>query len=333
EELDRTDLFRKVPPRHFSERHIKAVHDTGYVEYLKKVCENLPPGESIYPYVFPIRNAARPPKDLPIRAGYYCIDTFTPLNHNAFLAAERAVDCVLTLAQELLDGRHLAYALVRPPGHHAERRVFGGFCYFNSGAAAAHYLSAHGKVAILDIDYHHGNGQQDIFYERSDVFTVSIHGHPNFAYPYFSGFEDEKGAGAGAGFNLNIPLHEVTDAERYRQALAMALRRIARFRPQFLIVALGLDTEKGDPTGTWSLQEEDFEVNGRMIGELRLPTLVVQEGGYDTHVLGVNARRFFTGLWMGAHGGLTVREAARDDNGVEIDLGNPFASDFPREDR
>jgi len=298
-ELDKTGLFNKIAPRHFSERYIKTVHDSQFVDYFKKVCAGLAPGQSIYPYVFPIRNIARPPKELPVRAGYYCIDTFTPINGNAFLAAKRAVDCALTAAEQILEGYRLAYALVRPPGHHAERRSFGGFCYFNSGAVAAQYLSAYGRVAILDIDYHHGNGAQNIFYQRPDVLTTSIHGHPSFAYPYFSGFADEKGAGAGKGYNINIPLPEKVDGRRYYQVLSEAVKRITRFRPQFLIVPLGLDTAREDPTGSWSLEADDFEAVGRMIGSLRLPTLVVQEGGYDTRVLGINARRFFTGLWSG----------------------------------
>ena len=294
-----TGLFEQVQPRQFAERHITAVHDGRFVSYLKRVCENVPPQKSVYPYVFPIRNAARPPQELPVQAGYYCIDTFTPLNQNAYLAAKRAVDCTLTAAERILAGYRLAYALVRPPGHHAERGNFGGFCYFNSAAIAARYLGAYGTVAILDVDYHHGNGQQMIFYDRPEVLTVSIHGHPRFAYPYFSGFAEEKGSGAGEGFNLNLPLPERLGGVRYRAALEQALGRIRRFKPRFLVVALGFDTARGDPTGTWDLAARDFELNGEMIGSIGCPTLVVQEGGYRVRSLGVNARHFFAGLWRG----------------------------------
>jgi acetoin utilization deacetylase AcuC-like enzyme len=302
-ELERIDLFDRVEPRSFAGAHIRAVHAHDYVDYLKRVCLGLNEAVSVYPYVFPIRNAARPPRDLAIRAGYYCIDTFTPLSRNAYHAARRAVDVTLTSAQMVLEGVPLAYALVRPPGHHAERRAFGGFCYFNNSAIAAHYLSGSGRVAILDIDYHHGNGQQEIFLTRDDVLTISIHGDPSFAYPYFSGFEDERGEGAGLSFNLNIPLREQLDGDGYRRALRRAFRSIEQFRPDYLVVALGLDPAKGDPTGSWTLRARDFEENGRMIGALGLPTLVVQEGGYRTASLGVNARRFLTGLWEGKFGG------------------------------
>jgi acetoin utilization deacetylase AcuC-like enzyme/GNAT superfamily N-acetyltransferase len=301
EELNKTELFRKVSVRHYSEKYVRAVHDHGFVDYLWRVCSRLNEDEAIYPYVFPLRNRTRPPKDLPIRVGYYCIDTFTPLTGNAYLAAKRAVDCAVTAAKQLLEGYRLAYALVRPPGHHAEPATFGGFCYFNNAAVAANLLSGYGKVAMLDIDYHHGNGQQEIFSERSDVLTISIHGHPRYTYPYFSGFRGEKGRGEGRGHNINMPLPENIDGATHRRAVREALKRVTRFHPEYLVVPLGLDTAKEDPTGTWTLVASDFEEMGRLIGALRLPTVVVQEGGYDTRVLGINARSFFTGLWSATY--------------------------------
>ncbi|GAB4164634.1 MAG: hypothetical protein Tsb0017_02970 [Geothermobacteraceae bacterium] len=300
--IEPTGLFHRVPPARHTEKELMRVHDPAFIRYLKEVCLHLDADRAVYPYVFPIRNQARPPVDREVRAGYYCIDTFTPLTANAYPAARRAVDCALTAADSLLEGSRLAYALVRPPGHHAERRVFGGFCYFNSTAVAAERLSAFGPVAVIDLDYHHGNGTQDIFYHRRDVLTLSIHGHPNFAYPYFSGFADERGEGDGLGFNRNYPLPEQVDGENYRKTLARAIQRIERFKPRFLVVALGLDPAKGDPTGTWSLTSDDFASNGRMLGAMGLPTLVVQEGGYDSRVLGINARSFFQGLWDGHFG-------------------------------
>lgn len=301
-ELEKTTFFQSLPPRHFSERYLTSIHDRDYVEYFRKVCRNLPTGQSIYPYVFPLRNSARPPKELAVRAGYFCIDTFTPLNANAWKAATGAVDCTLTAAAQILGDYRLAYALVRPPGHHAERRAFGGFCYFNNAAIATQMLSDFGRVAMLDIDYHHGNGQQVIFYQRSDVLTVSLHGHPRFAYPYFSGFEDETGEGEGEGSNLNLPLAEHLTCEQYLAALDKALKRIARFKPDYLVICVGFDTAKGDPTGTWSMCAADFLQIGRKIGGMGLPTLLVQEGGYRTSSIGVNARNFFSGVWTGAFG-------------------------------
>ena len=300
DEIHKTDLFHEFTPKEQGSAILSQIHDRGYLNYLRKACAAVGPGKSVYPYVFPIRNSSRPPKRLEVRAGYYCIDTFTPLNANAYKAARGAVDTALTAADLLLEGKKAAYALTRPPGHHAEKKAFGGFCYFNSAAAAAQRFSQYGKTVIIDIDYHHGNGTQDIFYERQDVFTISIHGDPQFAYPYFSGFRDEKGAGEGHKYNLNFPLPEKVDGQMYRETLTKALHAVRRFKPRYLIVCLGLDTAKGDPTGTWLLRSGDFFRNGLLLGELKIPTLVVQEGGYDNRVLGVNARHFFTGFAEGA---------------------------------
>jgi len=307
-ELDRASLFTHVEPKRFPDRFLRETHDGALVDYIEKACAEVPEKRSLYPYVFPIRNPQRRPRERSVLAGYWCIDTFTPLNRNVYPAARRAVDCALTAAERVLQGARLAYALVRPPGHHAEKRNFGGFCYFCNAAVAAQFLSRYGRVAILDIDYHHGNGQQDIFYERADVLTVSIHGHPGFAYPYFTGFAGERGRGAGAGYNLNIPLGETITPEEHRAALREALRRIARYDPAFLVLSVGFDTARGDPTGTWSNGAADFHTLGRMIGEAGFPVVAVQEGGYRVRTLGVNARNFFTGMAAGI--GAAKRPAA-----------------------
>ena len=215
------------------------------------------------------------------------------------MAARGAVNCALTASDAVLAGASFAYALVRPPGHHAERRAFGGFCYLNNAAIAANYLNRFGKVAVLDIDYHHGNGTQDIFWLRDDVLTISIHGHPNFAYPYFSGFRGEVGEGKGRGFNFNFPLPETIPVAKYLDTLDAALSRVVRFKPAYLVVPLGFDTGAGDPTGSWSNRPKDFMEIAHRIARIGVPTVVVQEGGYRTRTLGANAHGFFKGLWEG----------------------------------
>jgi len=303
EGLAPTGLFAEVSPRRFGEERIRAVHDSDFVNYLKAVCQKLGLKRPVYPYVFPVRRPERPPRDLAVRAGYYCVDTFTPLDRNAYEAARGAVDVVLTATDEVLSGRRVTYALCRPPGHHAGRRTFGGFCYFNNAAIAAHRLSRLGKVAVLDIDYHHGNGTQEIFYQRDDVLTLSIHGHPGIAYPHFSGFADETGEGRGRGFNRNLPLPEGADDAAYLGVFEKAVERIERFKPVVLVVSLGFDTLRGDPTGSFRVPVGAMTVIGRRLGAMGLPLLVVQEGGYSLR----NLRRGGPALFLGMSAAITEK--------------------------
>jgi acetoin utilization deacetylase AcuC-like enzyme/GNAT superfamily N-acetyltransferase len=294
--LAETGYFDRASPGSHGGKLLREVHDPDFVIYLKTVCEKLAPSRPVYPYVFPVRRPERKPRELAVRAGYYCIDTFTPLDQNAYRAARVAVEVALKGAEELLEGRPVAYSLCRPPGHHAGRRVFGGFCYFNNAAVAAQALSGEGKVAVVDIDFHHGNGTQDIFWTRSDVLTLSIHGHPNYAYPYFSGFADEIGEGFGRGFNRNFPLPENAGDELYLGTLDKALETIGRFKPTFVIVALGYDTMTGDPTGSFALSGRTIQTIGTRLASLHHPLLIVQEGGYSLRNLRRGSSAFFRGI-------------------------------------
>jgi acetoin utilization deacetylase AcuC-like enzyme/GNAT superfamily N-acetyltransferase len=288
--------MKAFKPRHFSERHIQAVHHPDLVKFLKNGEKNLGPGKLLYPNVFPVRHPDRVPKSWDNQAGYYCIDNFTPVTDNCYRAARNAVDVALTAAVRVSKGSRLCYALCRPPGHHAESRVFGGFCYFNNASIAAHYLSQSGRVALLDIDHHHGNGSQEIFYKRSDVYVASIHGHPRLCYPYFSGYAEEKGEGDGRGFNRNYPLYPGVDDHNYIDTLEKALKGIHSFRPDYLVLSLGFDIMKGDPTGTFDVTARGMYRIGRMLAATGVPILVVQEGGYSLRNLRSGALEFFSGL-------------------------------------
>ena len=280
----------------FPEKHILAVHSHNLLAFLKQGEKHLESGQLLYPNVFPVRRPDRVPKSWESQAGYYCIDTFTPVTSNSYKAARIAVNAALTGAERIAKGSSLCFALCRPPGHHAEARAFGGFCYFNNAAIAAHYLSGLGKVAFLDIDHHHGNGSQDIFYRRSDVLFVSIHGHPKLCYPYFAGYRDEKGEGEGLGFNRNYPLYPGVDDNAYCDTLAQAISVIKRFKPDYFVLSLGFDIMAGDPTGTFNVSARGMYRIGRMLTEIQVPLLIVQEGGYSLRNLRVGASEFFRGV-------------------------------------
>jgi len=220
-----------------------------------------------------------------------------PIDENTWKAAVVSAHCAIAGARILRSGESHVYALCRPPGHHAGPDFFGGYCYLNNAAIAAQVLRENGeRVAILDIDYHHGNGTQAIFYAEPDVWYGSLHVDPDTDYPFFAGYADEVGIGAGEGTNWNVPLSPGTDQGRYLSALETLLVRLTAFKPQWLIVSAGFDTYIGDPIGTFQLTTSGFNKVGQRIRTLNVPTLVVQEGGYCVPDLGRNVAAFLKGL-------------------------------------
>jgi acetoin utilization deacetylase AcuC-like enzyme len=235
-----------------------------------------------------------------LRLGAVCFDTATPIVAGTWGAARVAVDVALSTAERVLSGAPLAYGLCRPPGHHAARGMFGGYCYFNNAAIVAQWLVSRGgarKVAILDIDYHHGNGTQQLFWERGDVLYLSLHADPSRAYPYFSGHASEAGAGAGAGLTRNWPLPARAAFDQYSTALSEALSMVAGFGADApLVLSAGFDTFERDPIGDLALRTADYQGIGAMIRALGPPVIVLQEGGYALDALGANALALLSGL-------------------------------------
>lgn len=238
------------------------------------------------------------PANFAARMGRFAFDTGSPITSGTWLAAREGASCALSAARVVADGAKAAFALSRPPGHHAGADFFGGYCFLNNAALAAQALLDSGlqRVAVLDVDYHHGNGTQAIFYKRADVFFASIHGDPRTEYPFFLGFADETGAGAGEDFNLNIPLARGTAFAVWRDALRLALGRVAAYGAQALVVSLGLDTYEGDPISGFQLRSDDFLRVGEDLARAGLPTVFVFEGGYAVAELGVNAVNVLEGF-------------------------------------
>ncbi len=234
-----------------------------------------------------------------MRLGAHCLDTATPIVAGSYAAARAAVDVALTALDLVLGGARLAYALCRPPGHHAAREMYGGYCFFNNAAIAADRLVREGAsgVAILDLDYHHGNGTQQLFWDRGEVLYVSLHADPARAYPYFSGHADERGVGAGRGANRNFPLPPRTEGDAYLRVLADACDLVAAVAPDApLVVSMGFDTYDGDPISDLALQTDDYRRMGAMVRALGRPTLLIQEGGYALEAIGANAVALLEGM-------------------------------------
>jgi acetoin utilization deacetylase AcuC-like enzyme len=282
-----------APDRHGLEPVLR-VHDAAFVDFLGRAWRDWEAsgsqGEAI-PDCWPARRMAqRPPRAISGQLGYYAMAGETSIGPGTWEAAQAAADVALTGAARIAHGERGVFALCRPPGHHAARDLYGGYCFLNNAAIAAQSLRDRGaaRVAILDVDFHHGNGTQDIFYERDDVLFVSLHGDPVEAFPYFSGYADETGAGAGLGFNLNLPLPSGTAFDAWSAALATGLDRIRAFRADALVVSLGVDTYEGDPISFFGLRSDDFSRYGSAIGALGVPTLFVLEGGYAVAAIGTN---------------------------------------------
>ena len=288
---------------------LQSVHSSDYLDFLESAWDEwvkLSPdnaSQDALPSVWPLpgKQAFRmdkSPLNFAARLGQYAFDAGTPLMSGTWMAAREGAACALAAAQAVCAGTKAAVALTRPPGHHAGKAYMGGYCFLNNAAIAAQHLRSQGKqrVAVLDIDYHHGNGTQAIFDERPDVYTVSIHGDPQTEYPFFLGHADECGSDAGEGYNLNLPLPKGTEFETWYLTLQQALQAIADYAPQALVVPLGLDTYEGDPISGFKLQSADYIQVGRALASLLLPTVFTLEGGYAVADFGINTVNVLEGF-------------------------------------
>lgn len=298
-ELQLRKLGAVAPPHTFDDAALTRIHSSRYVNFLRNAWSDwvaLDPSNAqrdVLPSVWPTRTfrCDVEPQNFAARVGLFSFDSGTPLTSGTWNAARTGAHCALSAAKQVLQGDSAAFALSRPPGHHAGADFFGGYCFLNNAAIAAQYLRDGGvsRVAVLDIDYHHGNGTQSIFYDRADVFFASIHGDPLTEYPFFSGHADEQGSGAGLGYNLNIALPRGTGFERWLDALEQALEKITAFDAQVLVVSMGMDTFAEDPISGFTLQSDDYLRVGARLHQLSLPTVLVFEGGYAVDSIGLNA--------------------------------------------
>jgi acetoin utilization deacetylase AcuC-like enzyme len=283
-----------LPPDDHGLNPILEIHTKDFVDHLQNIFSEQAAfyGEKqpVFPETFATRPIRHHPTCLLGRKGYYAFGVGTPILEGTWEAAYWSAQCALSGVSQLLQGDSAVYSLCRPPGHHAAVDIYGGFCFLNNAAIAARQL--HARTAILDIDYHHGNGTQEIFYQDPDILYCSLHADPDDDYPYFWGGADEIGEGPGLGYNRNWPLPQhITDSD-YLIVLDKALETIASFSPKYLVVSLGLDIGAGDPVGGFSITQDGFRRIGQQIANLCLPTLIIQEGGYLLDSLGPNGIAF-----------------------------------------
>jgi acetoin utilization deacetylase AcuC-like enzyme len=305
-ELERRGLGRIVTPHGVSLVSLERIHSPRYLHFLRSAWSEwiaLDPANAdkvAIPAAWPVRTLRSDiePESFFGRLGLYAMDSGTPLSSGTWIAAKTGADCAVNAAHALRLGERGSFALTRPPGHHAGADFFAGYCFLNNAAIAAQHLLDDGaaRVAVLDIDYHHGNGTQSIFYRRSDVLTVSIHGDPRTEYPFYLGHADETGEGEGLGHNMNLPLAGGSTSAQWFAALETACIRIASYAPDALVVSLGVDGFAGDPASRVALQSADFLRIGERLAWLGLPTAFMMEGGSAIAELGINTVNVLEGF-------------------------------------
>ncbi|MDQ2093065.1 histone deacetylase family protein [Rhodalgimonas zhirmunskyi] len=297
--LDQLSLPVSAPPP-APRTALEAVHTSRMLDFLETAWDewqNLPDaGPEVVPNVFPRTATASYPEGIVGRAGWHMGDTSAPMGEHSWQAAKRAADCALAAADAVLAGDANAYALCRPAGHHTSADIAAGHCLLNNAAiAAARMRDGHARVAMLDIDVHHGNGTQDIFYERADVLTISLHADPASYYPFYTGYASETGSGAGEGYNVNMPLPRTTTDEVWLAAIDIALERIADYKPGALVLGLGLDAHENDPLKGMQISWDGFRRAGEKIAAAGYPTVLIQEGGYLSPDLTTSLVSFLSG--------------------------------------
>ena len=290
-----------VEPTDYGLAPLSAVHSPEYIQFLKNIFHRWQrmPGASqeVIPNLHPANREGVYPKSAIAQTGYHTTDTNCPISAKTYQSICWSVNSAVHAASLVYQGTPMAYALCRPPGHHAFRDLAGGFCYFNNTAVAAQWLCQHGmRPAVVDVDLHHGNGTQGIFYNRDDVLTVSVHADPSRFYPFYWGHACERGADQGVGYNLNLPIPRGSRDEVFLQALEIGLERVDVFGPSVLVIALGLDGFEGDPIAGLAITTRGFEMIGTRCAGLNLPTVIVQEGGYLCPALGDNLTAFLSGF-------------------------------------